>query len=314
MMSVRVGDDGARGDYCCNYILMSIIVVIVACLIMSQNSNLNLMNEELRNMRIEIKMMERELKMESKNQDHDLELVKYELKTMKEDEKRIFDDITQKLSKIEKKVNTAEQQLKKDKSECEKNTEQKFESLNSSFERSMSDIDQVVSDNFIETQRRIQLINERLTPHSKYIAERRKTLQGIEWSHEWADSEETIEGPAFYLGHCRLRVQVKFIIRNGKYCADYWVMRLNGNYDDLISQCRITYTQHFYVNVEDGVRSEVWEREIDIDLDEDSQMNINYNYLINRPTEMGFITKKKLTVKIYFDTEGFIGAYWDLLG
>ena len=79
----------------------------------------------------------------------------------------------------------------------------------------------------------------------EYIEERGKVLPGIEWIYD-VEKTGTFYRPTFYLEQCKLRLKAEVTNYGTTIRASYYVERLEGEYDDTIYNCRITYTHISY--------------------------------------------------------------------
>ena len=89
----------------------------------------------------------------------------------------------------------------------------------------------------------IQAIKDQLDYIIDNLSERGKTLARIEWKHGFINRGDT-HGPTFYLGKCKLRLKAYIFSSSDR--TYYSVERLNGEYDDSISSCLITYIYSIY--------------------------------------------------------------------
>ena len=89
----------------------------------------------------------------------------------------------------------------------------------------------------------IQAIKDQLDYIIDNLSERGKTLARIEWKHGFINRGD-IHGPTFYLGKCKLRLKAYIFSSSDR--TYYSVERLNGEYDDSISSCLITYIYSTY--------------------------------------------------------------------
>ena len=129
----------------------------------------------------------------------------------------------------------------------------------------------------------------------KYIGARGNVLPGIEWIYE-VEKTGTFYGPTFYLEQCKLRL--KAVVTNYRTTkrAKYYVERLEGEYDDTIDNCRITYSYASY-----------WYLGATQPEDTDSY-NSNTDLKVGGSRTIGGIywrnTNRKVVVRVYFDTVG----------
>ena len=152
--------------------------------------------------------------------------------------------------------------------------------------------------------KQLQTLSERLPPISRYFTERGKILEGVEWTHAWADTERIIAGPKFYLkGLCKLRLHAKFSRINGKFQPRYYVTRIIGDYEELVGRCHISYTYHFYENLETGTNTTMLGEYKSSDLEIDRLLYVHYFLYEIKFKRTRLIQNDQLTVKVYFDTE-----------
>ncbi|KAI6656657.1 hypothetical protein LOD99_11252 [Oopsacas minuta] len=130
---------------------------------------------------------------------------------------------------------------------------------------------------------------------TEFIANRGKTLQGIEWTHGYRE-DETVYGPIFYLGQCKLRMHV--VTRQDswhpstEYGAKYYVRRLKRDNDDVINSCTITYIHFYNVNLADNSKFNIKS------VNEDKQLEVGDEYWINSAYTI-FNKLDKLTTEEY---------------
>ena len=156
----------------------------------------------------------------------------------------------------------------------------------------------------VDLLKQLRTLSERLPPIGKYISERGKILQGVPWTHDWIATEQTIDGPSFYLtGLCKLRLHVKFPQINGRFQPRYFVTRITGDYEEVIGRCHISYIYHLFENLETGIRSTMLGEYKRSDLEVGEQLYIHYFIYEMEFKSTGLVQKDKLTVKVYFDTK-----------
>ncbi|KAI6649919.1 TRAF-type zinc finger [Oopsacas minuta] len=124
-----------------------------------------------------------------------------------------------------------------------------------------------------------------------YIADRDKTLHGIEWTYRYV-KDESLFGPIFYLGACKLRIVCYLWTRSSeKFGSDYYVKRLNGDYDDEINTCIITYIHLYNVDLEDNRKFNVEYANVEV------LPTVDNNYIMTLYNEVS----KPATIRIYLD-------------
>ncbi|KAI6656659.1 TNF receptor-associated factor 6-like [Oopsacas minuta] len=133
---------------------------------------------------------------------------------------------------------------------------------------------------------------------TEFISDRGKTLQGIEWTHGYRE-DETVYGPIFYLGQCKLRMHV--VTRQDswhpstEYGAKYYVRRLKGDNDDVINSCTITYIHFYNVNLADNSKFNMFSE------DKDKQLEVGDEDWISREYHLWNKLDKLATVRIFFE-------------
>ena len=130
----------------------------------------------------------------------------------------------------------------------------------------------------------------------KYIGARGNVLRGIEWIYD-VEKTGTFYGPTFYLRQCKLRLKAVVTNYDGTTKrARYYVERLEGEYDDTIDNCRITYSYASY-----------WYLDATQPADTDSY-NSNTDLIVGGSRTIGYTywrtTNRKVVVRVYFDTVG----------
>ena len=139
-------------------------------------------------------------------------------------------------------------------------TKHSMESAKQSIKSNIQSIE--ISNHSIESHdQALKFLMSKSTYLHDYIQDRGKSLQGVEWTHRNVGGE-TYYGPIFYLGNCKLRIHVyvRTFVEDGRLDADYYVTRLEGDYDDVSITCHITYTNLYSVNIRDNNRYNVKSR------------------------------------------------------
>ncbi|KAI6646776.1 TNF receptor-associated factor 6-like isoform X3 [Oopsacas minuta] len=132
---------------------------------------------------------------------------------------------------------------------------------------------------------------------TEYIADRGKTLQGVEWTHGYRKGE-AVYGPILYLGQCKLRIHVvgRYPLNNSlEYDACYYVTRLKGDNDDIIDSLTITYIHLYNVNLSDNIKYNIES------VKKDAQLKVGDKYYINSAFSFWNKFDELTTVRIFFD-------------
>ena len=130
----------------------------------------------------------------------------------------------------------------------------------------------------------------------EYIEERRKALLGIEWIYN-LERVGTFYGHTFYLGQCKLTLEADVTIPgSGGTDATYYVERVDGDYDDSVVKCILTYTYASF-----------WYQGATQPEDTDSNESIR-DLQVMKPVPISSNswakTEGKGVVRVYFDTAG----------
>ena len=128
---------------------------------------------------------------------------------------------------------------------------------------------------------------------SEYIPGRGKVLPGIEWIHGLKYTG-LFYGPTFYLGQCNLRLKA-IVYSNAR--TQYYVQRVNGEYDNSISSCRITYTYATYGYLDD-IRPKYTSSGSNayLNVGNTNSLSTTYDYYWQN-------TNKEVIIRAYFDIE-----------
>ena len=183
-----------------------------------------------------------------------------------------------------------------------------YNRLESRLELAIDDMNTMINRSLKETENtlnsyRLELEATKLNvlSESKYFDEMDKILHGIQWRHPWLDSNEVVQGPIFYLGLCKVRIFVNFQFSTdwNDHTANYYLKRYEGQYDDVIDSCRITYNHYTYVDEEYGTNSiEWWSKS-------DSKLEVAEEFYIGSITKYKIaklLKNTQLMYRIYFDT------------
>ena len=208
---------------------------------------------------------------------------------------------------VEKQYNRLESRLDAINTTIERNFKETENTFNS-YRLDLDAINTTIERNYKETENtfnsyrlELEAMKVNALSESKYFDEMDKILHGIQWRHQWLDSNEEIYGPTFYLGLCRVRIFVNFKFSKdwNDHTANYYLKRYEGQYDDVIDSCRITYRHYTYVDEEYATNSIEWWSKSDTKLE------------VTKKFYIGSITKYKiakllknnlLVFRVYFDT------------
>ena len=186
--------------------------------------------------------------------------------------------------------------------------EDQYNRLESKLELAIDAMNTMIDRKLIESEHKLnsywlelEAMKVNALSESKYYDEMDKILHGIQWQHPWLDSKEILQGPIFYLGLCKVRVFVSFLFSTdwNDHTANYYLKRYEGQYDDVINSCRITYRHYTYVDEDYGTNSIEWWSKSDTKLE------------VTKKFYIGSITKNKiakllknnqLVYRVYFDT------------
>ena len=146
----------------------------------------------------------------------------------------------------------------------------------------------------------VTVASERLTNPTldEHIKERGKILSGTQWIHDLKENG-WIYGPTFYLKQCKLRLKVNARVttyQNYKKYTGYHVERLEGEYDDVINNCKITYTFISFWYLDDIQPKDTDSSDFNMNLKVGDSKAFSYTYWDN--------SDGRALVRFYFDTEG----------
>ena len=132
----------------------------------------------------------------------------------------------------------------------------------------------------------------------EHIEERGKILLGTQWIHDLKENG-WFYGPTFYLKQCKLRLKVyarATTYQNHKRYTGYYVERLEGEYDDVINNCKITYIFISFWYLDDIQPKDTDSSDFNINLKVGDSKSFSYTY-------WDFPDGRAL-VRFYFDTDG----------
>ena len=180
--------------------------------------------------------------------------------------------------------------------------------LESQLEQAVNSINATCTNSSLENRTKIkeyffqlESLKYSVVSENKYFEDLSKTLQGIEWRHKWLDSQESREGPTFYLGLHKVRVFLKFQFSGEweDYTANYYLKRLEGPYDDVIGPCHIKYRYYAYVDEDNEENSVEWRSEFNTTLEVGKSFYISS---VSKSRIARFLKNNKLVFRVYFDT------------
>ena len=173
---------------------------------------------------------------------------------------------------------------------------QDIDSINASCVNNSLEIKTKLKEYFFQ----LESLKNNAVSENKYFEDLSKILQGIEWRHQWLDANEEIEGPVFYLGLYKVRLYLRFQFSREwqDYTVNYYLKRLEGQYDDVIGPCRIKYRYYMYVDQDNVANSVEWWSEFNTGLE------VGNNFYIGSAAKSRvakFLKNNQLLVRVYFD-------------
>ena len=145
-----------------------------------------------------------------------------------------------------------------------------------------------------QNSKRILAINNRPLYLNEYIPGKGIVLPGIELIHSLKNTGY-IHGANFYLAQCKLRPIALVTNTNKGIHTEYFVERLNGDYNNSVS-CRISYSYATYGYLDDIKPTGIFSSVTDANLSVGGNYSITANYWK--------YSDREVVVRAYFDTEG----------